>query len=114
MKDMETIPHGRLLRIFICESDRYDGRPADAAIVDALQASGIAGATVLRGVAGYGMSSIMHTTHVLRLSEDLPLVIEVVDTAGKIDEVLPEIEKMIGEGLITMQEITIRRRRTSR
>jgi len=110
---METIPHGRLLRIVICESDRYDGRPADAAIVDALRDAGIAGATVLRGVAGFGSSSVMHTTHVLRLSENLPLVIEVVDTAGKIDSVLPEIEKMIGEGLITMQEITIRRHKTS-
>jgi len=111
---METIPHGQLLRIFICESDRYEGRPADAAIVDALQAAGISGATVLRGVAGYGNSSVMHTTHVLRLSENLPLVIEVVDTAGKINAALPEIEKMIGEGLITMQEITIRRRKTPR
>ena len=111
---METIPHGRLLRIFICESDHFEGRPADAAIIDTLRAAGISGATVLRGVAGYGMSSVMHTTHVLRLSENLPLVIEVVDTAGKIDEVLPEIEKMIGEGLITMQEVTIRRRKTPR
>ena len=110
---METIPHGRLLRIFICEADRYDDRPADAAIVDALQEAGIDGATVLRGVAGFGVSSVMHTTHVLRLSENLPLVIEVVDTAGKIDAVLPQIEKMIGDGLITMQEITIRRRKRS-
>jgi PII-like signaling protein len=114
MNDMETIPHGRLLRIFICESDQYDGRPADAAIIDALQSAGVSGATVLRGVAGFGTSSVMHTTHVLRLSENLPMVIEVVDTAGKIDSVLPAIEKMIGDGLITMQEITIRRRKTSR
>lgn len=111
---METISHGRLLRIFICESDSYNGRSADAAIVDALRSAGIDGATVLRGVAGYGTSSVMHTTHVLRLSENLPMVIEVVDTAGKIDGVLPEIEKMIGDGLITMQEVTIRRRRTPR
>lgn len=111
---METLPDGRLVRIFICESDRFEGRPADAAILDALQDAGISGATVLRGVAGYGMSSVVHTSKVLRLSEDLPLVIEVADTAEKVEQVLPDIETMIGNGLITMQEIKIRRRKRDR
>ncbi|MGB5432114.1 MAG: DUF190 domain-containing protein [Acidimicrobiia bacterium] len=104
---METISDGRLLRVYFCESDRYDGHPLDEAIVHALQAAGISGATVIRGVAGYGGSSILHTTHVLRLSEDLPLVIEAVDTREKVDAVLPRLAEIVGDGLITTQPIEI-------
>jgi PII-like signaling protein len=113
MESMETISDGRLLRVYICESDRYDGHPLDEAIVDVLQSAGISGATVIRGVAGYGGSSILHTTHVLRLSEDLPLVIEAVDTIEKIGAVLPRLSKIAGDGLITTQPIEIHIRRQS-
>ena len=108
---METISDGRLLRVYFCESDRYDGHPLDEAIVHALQAAGISGATVIRGVAGYGGSSILHTTHVLRLSEDLPLVIEAADTRGKVEAVLPRLAEIAGDGLITTQPIEIHARR---
>jgi hypothetical protein len=104
---METISDGRLLRVYFCESDRYDGHPLEEAIVDALQSAGISGATVIRGVAGYGGSSILHTTHVLRLSEDLPLVIEAVDTSEKIGAVLPRLAEVAGDGLITTENIEI-------
>jgi PII-like signaling protein len=104
---MNVIDDGRLLRIFICESDEFDGRPLDEVVLDRLRLAGICGATVLRGVAGYGRSSIMHTTHILRLSEDLPTIIEAVDTREKIESVLPELEEVIGDGVITLQEIEI-------
>ena len=110
---METISDGQLLRVYICESDRYDGHPLDEAIVDVLQSAGISGATVIRGVAGYGGSSILHTTHVLRLSEDLPLVIEAVDTIEKIGAVLPRLSEIAGDCLITTQPIEIHIRRQS-
>ncbi len=104
---MDGITEGRLLRIFICEGDRRGGLPLAEAVVDALRAAEIAGATVLRGVAGYGGSAVLHTTHVLRLCEDLPMVIEAVDTVEKIDAVLPGIQGLVGDGLITTQEIDI-------
>ena len=110
---METISDGQLLRVYICESDRYDGHPLDEAIVDVLQSAGISGATVIRGVVGYGGSSILHTTHVLRLSEDLPLVIEAVDTIEKIGAILPRLSEIAGDGLITTQPIEIHNRRQS-
>ena len=108
---METISDGRLLRVYFCESDRHDGHPLEEAIVDALQSAGISGATVIRGVAGYGGSSILHTTHVLRLSEDLPLVIEAVDTSEKIEAVLPQLAEIASDSLITTQQIEIHVRR---
>lgn len=104
---METISDGRLLRVYLCESDQYNGHPLDEAIVDALQSAGISGATVLRGVAGYGGSSILHTAHVLRLSEDLPLVIEAVDTEEKVEMVLPQLAEIAGDALITTQPVEI-------
>ena len=109
MTGMETIGDGRLLRVYISESDRDDGRPLDEAIVDALRSAGISGATVLRGVAGYGGSAVLHTTHVLRLSEDLPLIIEAVDAAHKIEAVLPRLVEMAADAVITTQPIEIHR-----
>jgi len=111
MKTMETILDGRLLRVYFCESGRHDGHPLEEAIVDALQSAGISGATVLRGVAGYGGSSILHTTHVLRLSEDLPLVIEAVDARQKIEAVLPQLAEIAGDALVTTQPVEIHVRR---
>jgi PII-like signaling protein len=104
---MDSVAEGRLLRVFICESDHRDGLPLAEAIIDALRAAGIAGATVLRGVAGYGGSAVVHTTHVLRLCEDLPMVIEAVDTVEKVDAVLPKIRELVAGGMITTQEVDI-------
>ena len=98
----------RLLRIFIGESDTYEGRPLYEAIVLALRKGGLAGATVLRGIEGFGKSSRLHTAHILRLSEDLPIIIECVDTAEKIEAILPTLDTMIGDGLVTMERVDVR------
>lgn len=105
---MEQQTDARLLRIFIGESDTYEGRPLYQAIVELLRGEGLAGATVLRGIEGFGKSSRLHTAHILRLSEDLPLVIECVDTREKIEAVLPRLDAMIGDGLVTMERVDVR------
>jgi len=92
-----------LMRIFIGESDKHDGRPLYEALVELFRKRGFAGATVLRAITGFGSSSRIHTDKVLRLSLDLPIVIEVVETEEKIREVLPELDGMIGGGLITLE-----------
>lgn len=103
-------PHSsaRLLRIFIGESDTHDGRPLYQAIVETLRRGGLAGATVLRGIEGFGKSSRLHTAHILRLSGDLPIVIECVDTDAKIEAVLPALDDMIGDGLVTLERVEVR------
>lgn len=98
----------RLLRIFIGESDTHEGRPVYQAIVETLRKEGLAGATVLRGIEGFGKSSRLHTAHILRLSEDLPIVIECVDTADKIEAILPTLDAMIGDGLVTLERVDVR------
>jgi hypothetical protein len=98
----------RLLRIFIGESDTYDGRPLYQAIIEALRKAGLAGATVLRGIEGFGKSSHLHTAHILRLSEDLPIVIECVDTFDRIESIFPTLDAMIGDGLVTMERVEVR------
>ena len=105
---MEQQTDARLLRIFIGESDAHDGRPLYQAIVEALRVEGLAGATVLRGIEGFGKSSTLHAAHILRLSEDLPIVIECVDTADRIEAVLPALDAMIGDGLVTMERVDVR------
>jgi PII-like signaling protein len=105
---MEQQTDTRLLRIFIGESDTHDGRPLYQAIVETLRLDGLAGATVLRGIEGFGKSSTLHTAHILRLSEDLPIVIECVDTADRIEAVLPALDAMIGDGLVTMERVDVR------
>lgn len=97
----------RLLRIFIGESDTYDGRPLYQVIVESLRRNGLARATVLRGIQGFGKSSLLHTAHILRLSEDLPIVIECVDTPDKIEAVLPTLDGMIGDGLVTLERVDV-------
>lgn len=101
--------HGErtLMRIFIGESDKYQGKPLYQAVVEALRKKGLAGATVLRGVAGFGASSTMHTDKVLRLSLDLPIIIEVVETEEAIQGVLPDLDPMIGGGLITLERARV-------
>lgn len=104
---MEPITEGCLLRIYISESDRYDGHPLDEAIVEALRTAGISGATVIRGIAGYGGSAVLHTTHVLRLSDDLPLVVEAVDAVEKIESILPHLDEIAPSALIVSQAIRV-------
>ena len=96
-----------LLRIFIGESDRYQGKPLYEAIVAEAKKEGMAGATVLRGLMGFGCHSRMHTAKVLRLSEDLPIVVEIVDTAEKIQALLPKFDEMIAEGLVTLEKVRV-------
>jgi PII-like signaling protein len=96
-----------LMRIFIGENDKYRGKPLYEALLHRLRERGLAGATVLRGVAGFGASSTMHTAKVLRLSIDLPLIIEVVETEEMIQQVLPDLDEMIGGGLITLERARV-------
>ena len=96
-----------LLRIFIGESDRVDGRPLYEVIVKEACRQGLAGATVLRGVFGFGAHSRIHTSKILRLSEDLPMVVEIVDTEEKIESFLPELDTLIGEGLVTLEKVRV-------
>ena len=96
-----------LMRIFIGESDKYHGRPLYEAILTRLREKGLAGATVLRGVAGFGASSTVHTEKVLRLSLDLPIIIEVVEAEETIQALLPDLDAMIGGGLITLEKARV-------
>ncbi len=96
-----------LLRIFIGESDRHDGHPLHEAIVLKARELHLAGATVLRGAIGFGRSSRLHTSKILRLSTDLPLVIEIVDSEEKINAFLPVLEPMVGGGLITLERVRV-------
>lgn len=96
-----------LLRIFIGETDKFKNRPLYKAIVEEARRRGMAGATVLKGMLGFGANSRIHTSQILRLSEDLPLVIEIVDREERIDEFLPELDKMIGEGLVTLEKARV-------
>lgn len=96
-----------LMRIFIGESDRYQGRPLYEALVELFRSRGFAGATVLRGIAGFGSSSRVHTESILRLSLDLPIVVEVVETEEKLQEVLPELDRMIEGGLVTLEQARV-------
>jgi len=98
---------GRLLRIFIGESDRWHGKPLYEAIVETVRREGLAGATVLRGIEGFGADSRIHTSRILRLSEDLPVVIEIVDTPERIDAVLPLLDEMVGEGMVTVGTVRV-------
>ncbi|MQB01028.1 MAG: DUF190 domain-containing protein [Actinobacteria bacterium] len=98
---------GKLLRIFIGESDTWHGKPLYQSIVQRLREEGLAGATVIRGIEGFGAKSHLHTSRILRLSEDLPLVIEVVDEAARIDAVLPMLDEMVEDGLVTLERIEV-------
>ena len=102
------IPHDAvLLRIFIGESDRWHHQPLYEAIVLKAREMHLAGATVLRGPMGFGKSSRLHTTKILRLSMDLPLVIEIVDSEEKIQSFLPVLDPMMGGGLLTMEKVRV-------
>lgn len=96
-----------LMRIFIGESDKYGHRPLYEALVELFKSEGLAGATVLRGVAGFGAHSVYHTDKILRLSMDLPLIVEVVDSMESIDALMPKIDEMMGGGMITLEKATV-------
>lgn len=96
-----------LLRIFVGESDKSDGLPLYEAVVGKARAFGLAGATVLRGFLGFGANSRIHSTKVLRLSEDLPIVIEIVDAEDRISKFLPELDSLITEGLVTLEKVRV-------
>jgi PII-like signaling protein len=98
---------GTLLRIFVGESDTWHGRPLYQAIVERARERGLAGATVLRGIEGFGADSRLHTARILRLSEDLPVLIEIVDTDERIRAFLPTVDEMVGEGLLTMERVQV-------
>jgi hypothetical protein len=108
---MKISGEGKLLRIFIGESDRHHGRALYEIIVRRARELGLAGATVWRGIEGYGAASRIHTAKILRLSEDLPILIEIVDTEEKIRAALPELDRLIEEagsgGLITLEKAEI-------
>lgn len=96
-----------LVRIYIGEADHHDGKPLYEAIVERLRIRGIAGATVLRGIEGFGANAHLHTTRLLRLSEDLPILIEVVDEEPRLRELLPELDSLVGDGLITLERVEV-------
>src|SRR3990170_1160105 len=104
---MKLPSEAELLRVFIGESDRHEGRPLYQVIVEVARKRGMAGATVLRGTLGFGVHSRLHAAKVLRLSEDLPMVVEIVDRPERIEEFLPELDAMVGEGLITLEKVRI-------
>src|SRR5258705_8029689 len=96
-----------LMRIHIGESDKWHGKPLYEAIVELLRKEGFSGATVLRGVAGYGGSSVYHTDKILRLSQDLPIIVEVIETAEKIEKILPRMDEMVDGGLVTLEKVRV-------
>jgi len=98
-----------LMRIFIGEGDKFGGRPLHEALVELLRKEGFHGATVLRGVAGFGAHSVYHTEKILRLSRDLPIIVEVVDTQENVDRVMPRLDEMIEGGMITLEKIKVMR-----
>lgn len=98
-----------LMRIFIGERDKWESRPLYAALLELFRVKGLAGATVLRGVAGFGPKSILHTAGILKLSADLPVILEVVDAQEHLEAVLPDVDRMMSGGLITMEKVQVRR-----
>jgi uncharacterized protein len=106
-RGMHLPSEGELLRIFIGESDRHGGRPLHEVIVGEARKRGMAGATVLRGTLGFGAHSRIHSAKILRLSEDLPMVIEIVDTPERIQAFLPDLDRLMDEGMVTLEKVRI-------
>ena len=96
-----------MARIFIGESDMWRHQPLSVALLERLRKDGFAGATVFHGVAGFGAASVIHTSHILRLSEDLPVVIEVVDTEEQMERLMPILDEMVSEGLVTLEKVRV-------
>ena len=104
---MKLPEESELLRIFIGELDKYHGKPLYEAIVEEARKQNLGGATVFRGILGYGAHSRMHTAKILRLSEDLPIIIEIVDSTEKIEAFLPDLDQMMEEGLVTVERAKV-------
>ena len=104
---MKLAGEGLLVRIFVGESDRWEGAPLYEAIVQRAREKGLAGATVIKGIEGFGAHNFIHTTRILRLAEDLPIVIEIVDQRERIEAFLPELDAMIPEGLVTLEPVQV-------
>jgi len=104
---MKIPEQGYLLRIFIGESDRWHHHSLYEAIVLKARELHLAGATVVRGMMGFGAASRLHTSKILRLSEDLPLIVEIVDSEEKINELLPHLDEMVQEGLLTLEKVRV-------
>ncbi len=111
---MKVFSPGKLLRIFIGELDTHAGQPLYQWLVEAARRREMAGATVLRGLEGFGAHSEMHTAKVLRLSVDLPVVIEIIDSAERIDEFLPVVDEVVVEGLVTVERVEMHLYRTNK
>jgi len=104
---MKLEGEGRLVRIFVGEADRWHGKPLYEAIVARAREEGLAGATVLRGLMGFGAKSRIHTAKVLRLSEDLPIVIEIADRTDRIEAFLPKLDEMVADGMVTLEKVQV-------
>jgi PII-like signaling protein len=111
---MNIPEEGYLLRVFIGESDKSGHRPLYEEIVLKAREAGLAGATVLRGVMGFGKNSILHTAKILRLSEDLPMVVEIVDSLEKVEAFVPILDAMIKDGLVTIEKVRVIHYKSSR
>lgn len=96
-----------LVRVFIGESDRWKHQPLSTALLERLRKEGFAGATIFQGVAGFGARSVLHTAHLLRLSEDLPIVIEIVDSEEHVARLMPILDEMVTEGLVTVEKARV-------
>lgn len=102
------------IRIYTGEDDKYEGRPVHEALVEKAKLAGLAGATVIRGTMGFGANSLVHTSKILRLSQDLPMITEIVDKSEKIEDFLPVIDGMIKEGLVVTEEVRVVHYRSSK
>lgn len=96
-----------LMRIYTGESDKWHGKALHQAIIEMLRKEGFAGATVLRGVAGFGGSSVLHTDKLLQMSQDMPIVLEAVESNEKIEKILPRIDEMLGGGIVTLEKVRV-------
>jgi len=104
---MKIPADGKLLRIFIGEADKWNGKPLYEEIILLAKKNKLAGATAIKGFMGFGRKSHMHTANLLRLSEDLPIIIEIVDSEEKISQFIPELDKMVKEGLVTLEKANV-------
>ena len=104
---MDIIGPAKLLTIYIGESDKWHGKPLATALVERLRAEGAAGATVTRAIEGFGANSRIHSAHILRLSEDLPIIIEIVDDEENIKKLLPYLDESVTNGIVTMEKVKV-------
>lgn len=104
---MEPGSEAVLLRVFIGESDHWHGKPLHLALIEKAREHGLAGATVVRGMAGYGANSVIHTTRLLEFSSDLPIMIEIADSEEKINSFLPVVDELVSEGLATLEKVRV-------